>query len=836
MYEENPQLKLAYEFLQNTGENVFLTGKAGTGKTTFLHNFRRCAQKRMVVLAPTGVAAINARGVTIHSFFQLPFGPQIPGNLNNDNSNIPYRKTTAGNRYHHFNREKLNIIRSLDMIVIDEISMVRADLLDGIDEVLRRFRDRNKPFGGVQLLMIGDLQQLAPVVKDDEWEILRDHYETPFFFSSKALKLSAYITIELKQIYRQNDPEFIDLLNRIRYGDRSPDTLDMINKRYIPGFNIESNSGIILTTHNYQAQRINEDRMRRLKGKPFTFTAEVENNFPEYNYPTDFELTLKTDAQVMFVKNDSSPDKRYYNGKIGIIQKILDDTVHVKCPDDDSAIPVSPEIWQNTKYSLNKETNEITETVDGTFRQYPLKAAWAITIHKSQGLTFDNIVIDAGAAFAHGQVYVALSRCRSLQGLVLTSPLSPRTLINDASVLEFSKGAQENQPGETQLYNAKLNYQQSTLRELFDFSSLRKLTDRCSFVLHENRERLSVHLIERFEKIASDIKNSIIDIGGKFDNQITHYFLQEADFDRNNQLQERTKKAVAYFSEKIEFCITNSLQSDKIDIDNSETKKVLTESFKRLDEELNRKRTCLDACRSGFSIKEYLQARATSVIEKVEKKPIVTGQSEYSSDTSHPFLYEQLKSWRADKADSMDLPHYMILPYKTMAEICSHLPLSLTELKTIKGMGNKKLKSFGNDLLEIISKYCSENNISHAIQSETDKKDVSPTKHKQNTKQISFDLFKAGKTIPEIAEERNLTLSTIEGHLSHYIETGELNIGQFLTPGKVSQIRDFFMTNNTMSLTPAKEHFGDLFSYGELRMVLAHMRYMREEISESIDI
>ncbi len=834
MYEENPDLKLACEFLQNTGENVFLTGKAGTGKTTFLHNFRRSAQKRMAVLAPTGVAAINARGVTIHSFFQLPFGPQIPGNNNKDNNSAHGK--TAGNRFHHFNREKLNIIRSLDMIVIDEISMVRADLLDGIDEVLRRFRDRNKPFGGVQLLMIGDLQQLAPVVKDDEWEILRDHYETPFFFSSKALKLSSYVTIELKQIYRQNDPEFIDLLNRIRYGDKNRDTLDMINKRYIPGFNIESNSGIILTTHNYQAQRINDDRMRKLAGEPVVFTAAVEGNFPEYNYPTDFDLTLKTDAQVMFVKNDSSPDKRYYNGKIGTIQKILDDTVYVKCPDDDSAIPVSPDTWQNTKYSLNKETNEITEAVDGTFRQYPLKAAWAITIHKSQGLTFDNIVIDAGAAFAHGQVYVALSRCRSLQGLVLTTPLSPRTLINDASVLEFSKGAQENQPGETQLYNAKINYQQSILRELFDFTSLRKLTDRCSFLFHENRERLSVHLIEKFEKIASDIKSTIIDVGEKFNNQITHYFLQEADFDRNSQLQERTKKAAAYFLEKIDLCISNSLQAEKIDIDNSETKKVLTESFKRLDEELIKKKTCLDACRGGFSIKEYLQARATSVIEKVEKNPGVTGQTEYRSDTSHPLLYEQLKSWRAEKADSMDLPHYMILPYKTMAEICSCLPSSLTELKAIKGMGSKKLKSFGSDLLEIINKYCSENNISHAIQSEPDEKDAPATKTKQNTKQISFDLFKTGKTIAEIAEVRSLTVSTIEGHLSHYIETGELNIDQFLTPGKVSQIRDFFMTNNTMSLTPAKEHFGDLFSYGELRMALAHMRYIGEETSESIDI
>lgn len=280
--QDNPELSLAYGFLQNTAENVFLTGKAGTGKTTFLHNLRKSSPKRMVVLAPTGVAAINAGGVTIHSFFQMPFGPWIPGGRGEPVAGGDFKKRPSA-KFHGFSREKLNIIRIVDLIVIDEISMVRADLLDGIDETLRRFRDHNRPFGGVQLLMIGDIQQLAPVIKDEEWEILKQYYETPFFFGSKALKKSNYVTIEMKRVYRQSDPEFIDLLNRVRHADGDPKTIAQINKRHVPGMVPEIEGCIILTTHNYQAKRINEDRMNKLAGASFNFTARVEGEFPEYS-------------------------------------------------------------------------------------------------------------------------------------------------------------------------------------------------------------------------------------------------------------------------------------------------------------------------------------------------------------------------------------------------------------------------------------------------------------------------------------------------------------------------------------------------------------------------
>ena len=439
--ETNPQLELAFNFLEYTGTSIFLTGKAGTGKTTFLRELKRRSPKRMIVVAPTGVAAINAGGVTIHSFFQLPFGPYVPGRTEENRSG---EKQFS----HKFGREKINIIRSMDLLVIDEISMVRADLLDAVSDMLCRYRDRSKPFGGVQLLMIGDLQQLAPVVKEEEWGILKHIYPSPFFFCSKALQTVSYQCIELTHVYRQSDSVFIHLLNKIRDNQVDLATLKALNSRYIPGFNPDDSEGYItLTTHNYQAQQINNRKLDALEGRAYTYSAEVKDDFPEYAFPTDKHLVLKKGAQVMFVKNDSSAEKRYYNGKIGRITAISADNILVRCGDEKDAITVTREEWTNTKYSIDAETQEISETVAGSFKQYPLKTAWAITIHKSQGLTFEKAIVNAGAAFTHGQVYVALSRCKSLEGLVLGTPLRPEALINDQVVKHFTDEVSRNQPG-----------------------------------------------------------------------------------------------------------------------------------------------------------------------------------------------------------------------------------------------------------------------------------------------------------------------------------------------------------------------------------------------------
>lgn len=378
--EMNEESILAWNIIEKTSANLFLTGKAGTGKTTFLKQLKEKSPKRMVVLAPTGIAAINAGGMTIHSFFQLPFSPYIPG-------------TTFGSgeqKRYQFSKLKRNIIRSIDLLVIDEISMVRSDLLDAIDSVLRQYRKRHDlPFGGVQLLMIGDLQQLAPVVTAQEEQLLKEHYDTPFFFSSNALKQVGYLTVELKKVYRQQDEQFISLLNQIRENRASDATLQALNQRFIPNFEPPKNSNFIrLTTHNAPAQQINEQQLAALPSRAFSYTAEVEDNFPESSYPADFMLTLKPGAQVMFIKND--PQHRFYNGMIGEVIGVKPDEegdkIIVRSKDSDEEFELEKMEWVNAKYTINEETKEIEETVEGKFRQYPLRLAWAITITRVRAL------------------------------------------------------------------------------------------------------------------------------------------------------------------------------------------------------------------------------------------------------------------------------------------------------------------------------------------------------------------------------------------------------------------------------------------------------------------
>jgi len=457
---KNQELELALNFVEKTDRNIFLTGNAGTGKTTFLHKIKCESLKRLVVVAPTGVAAINAKGVTIHSFFQMPFGPIVPGVEQNNSTSFK----------HKFSKIKIDIIRSLDLLIIDEISMVRSDLLDGIDQVLRRYKNRNKVFGGVQVLMIGDLQQLSPVVKPNEWELLRRHYDTPYFFSSNAFQKSQAINIELKHIYRQDNEEFIAILNEVRNNNLSLKSATVLNNRFQPDFVPNKSEGYItLTTHNNRADAINELELNKLKPKRQCYTAEIKGKFNEHAYPTHENLELKVGAQVMFIKNDSSIEKRYYNGKIGTIISLDKDSVTVQCPEGGDEIETTPEIWENVSYTINQETKEISENIVGSFAQMPLRLAWAITIHKSQGLTFEKAIIDAEASFAHGQTYVALSRCKSLEGIVLKTQIKESSIINDNRVTTFTKNVADNLPNETDLNDSQKIYQLNLLEELFNY-------------------------------------------------------------------------------------------------------------------------------------------------------------------------------------------------------------------------------------------------------------------------------------------------------------------------------------------------------------------------------
>ncbi len=427
--EENREAWTAWQCLTRTGVSIFLTGRAGTGKTTFLKKLRASGLRRMAIVAPTGVAAINAGGMTIHSLFQIPPQTLVPGRP---------LKMENGMR-----REKLRTIRGIDLLVIDEVSMVRPDLLDAVDQRLRQIRRNSLPFGGVQLLLIGDLLQLPPVVKPNDIDVLRQYYQTPFFFSARSLAQIQYFAIELKKVYRQSDREFIELLNRVRTDTLDAAGLERLNGRYRRGFNPdESERYIRLTSLNREADRVNTLRLEGLKSRAVSYEAVVTGKFPESAYPVDRVLTLKVGAQVMYLRNDSNG--RYYNGKIGRVVALEEGAVIVTSDDGYGEIKLEPALWENISYEVNRSTGEIEQKVEGTFRQIPLALAWAITIHKSQGLTFDHVIVDLGrGAFACGQCYVALSRCRTLQGMVLRTPVTPRDIIASAAVRVFSNGAND---------------------------------------------------------------------------------------------------------------------------------------------------------------------------------------------------------------------------------------------------------------------------------------------------------------------------------------------------------------------------------------------------------
>lgn len=809
--ETNLQLQLASDFVQFTDRNIFLTGKAGTGKTTFLHNLRTHCPKRMVVVAPTGVAAINAKGSTIHSFFQLPFGPYVPNSGKDDVKSTNNRK---------MRNEKINLIKSIDLLVIDEISMVRADTLDGIDEVLRRYRDRSKPFGGVQLLMIGDLHQLSPVVKDDDWQILKDYYPNLYFFNSKALLQTYPVTIELKHIYRQSDSYFIDILNAVRENKIDATVLEKLNQRYIPNFNPDESEGYItLTSHNQSANQINEEKLQNLTTKTHRFIAEISGDFPEFLYPNSFELVFKEGAQVMFVKNDISREKLYFNGKIGKILEIREDFIRVKCPGDEHEIVVGKVEWGNYKFELNTETKEIEERVVGTFFQYPLKLAWAITIHKSQGLTFERAIIDANAAFAHGQVYVALSRCKSFEGMVLRSPISFNSVKTDGTVSKYTQEAEKNEPNEQHLTDSKITFQQNLLNELFDFRQIKSSLFQCKKLAEDNHQVISLGFLDLINSLREQTENDIYAVADKFKRQMLSHLQENGLPEENLNLQERIKKGCSYFKQQLEN-LEAELNKVDFDADNKAVKKSITDVLEQLHKEIFIKQSALKLCEEGFQTLSYLKTKANAEIDFSNKKAKEVTVFEKPRRTVtgviHQDLYHQIKRWRDDLAAENDVPVYQILPQKVLTDLVNKLPSNFEELESIKGIGKMKVKQYGNELLTMIADYCDKQEISRT----PFQLFVKTQKEKIDTKKVSLDLFKEGKSILEIAEMRSFTAATIETHLTHFIETGEVNIYDVVDKFKVETIKDYILTNKPSSMNETKAALGDAISYGEIRAVM----------------
>ena len=699
--ETNPQTELARRYVEQTGVSVFLTGKAGTGKTTFLHDIVASTTKRHAVVAPTGVAAINAGGVTIHSFFQLPFDPYLP-----DVKEL-VTEYQMPERYKALSKNKQNIIRTLELLIIDEVSMVRADLLDAIDMTLRRVRRSSRPFGGVQLLLIGDVHQLSPVVTEAERPYMERVYPSPYFFASKALQQINYVTIELTKVYRQQDAAFVDLLNHVRDNDIDPATLAALNARV----GTSQKDAITLTTHNRQADAINRRHMEALHGEQRTFEAIVKGNYPDKALPCDQRLEVKVGERVMFVKNDSSGGHRYYNGMLGTVTGFLreDDKDYIEVVSDDGdTIAVNRELWESMKYSIDAKTNDITQEVEGTFCQYPLQAAWAVTIHKAQGLTFDHVVIDAADAFAFGQVYVALSRCRTLEGLSLSSPLTAGVAFNDTSVSHFVSAQPSFEQTSVAADDYERQYRMEKLMELFGMDDL-------------------VHHADKLYEHYSKLKNIYPDLVKAFNAKISTLLELQAVSEKfkaqlvridNAAQQLRAQQGAEYFQGKLAEVAALLPTLLEVDIDNKVTAERIKDNGARFAEALGLKLSCLTAVvKDGYSVQTVQRAKVDYLMnhdgkeKKTSRERAAKTAKQSGGDSMNTDLATALRNWRSLKAAEQNVPAYVILQQKALQAIATNMPHTVAELKRQLGVGEKTVQRYGAELLDIVNDYTNDNTL-----------------------------------------------------------------------------------------------------------------------------
>ncbi|MGC4100964.1 helix-turn-helix domain-containing protein [Ferruginibacter sp.] len=820
--ERNEIFDLAYRFVTETSENIFLTGKAGTGKTTFLKYLKDNATKNIVVAAPTGVAAINAGGVTLHSLFQLPFHPFLPTRNNKEHLLSTIR----------YNKQRQQLLRKMELLVIDEISMVRCDVMDAIDTILRSIRrNYDMPFGGVQLLCIGDLHQLPPVAQNQEWGILQEYYTTPFFFDSMAIKEQMPLLIELDKIYRQKEGSFVRLLNKVRNNQMDADDFEDLHLRYDPLFSpMPGEKYITLTSHNRQANDINERKIQSLLTPAFTYNAVIESDFPENNYPAEAALILKEGAQVMFLKNDAV-SRRYFNGKIGVVKKLEADKIIVDC--DGTDIEVAKETWENSRYTLNRTDGKLEQETLGTFTQYPLRLAWAITIHKSQGLTFEKVMIDAGASFSSGQVYVALSRCTSLEGIVLLSKLSAATLFSNDHVIKGQQSLTHKGSLADRFTGARQVFTQQLISELFSFNDTGTGITLLQHQITQQQDKLNAGSMEWIDNIK---QHFIADksVGLKFIDVVSGIMKEEPVIENNVAAQKRISDAANHFEPKFSAYL-NALKKHPLITEHKETANLINEQLNQLALAIYSTVYYLQYCKQPFSVTTFLQHKLKFAQPKFNISCYASSKKTSSIDVANTELYNTLKRWRDIKVQEENVAIYYVAKQETLKEIATYLPLTKKDLLLIAGFGKAKVEKYGDEVLDAVEEYCSRNGIESnmaALPSKAEKEKGQREKNavtKTDTKTLSYDLYKQGKSIAEIAAERNLTVGSIENHLVPFIIDGTINIDELVPENKQQLIIEAAAIHGTESHSTIIKNLPEGISYGEIKLVLASGKIKEEK-------
>ena len=726
--DDNELVNLAREFVYFTNQHVFITGKAGTGKTTLLRQFKATCTKKMAIVSPTGVAAINAGGVTIHSFFQLPPGSFIP-TMDNfwDASSSKFITHQGLLKNIKLSAIKKNILQELELLIIDEISMVRADMLDAIDIILRRVRNKNTiPFGGVQVVYFGDLYQLPPVVSDEEWNVLQNYYETPFFFSAQFVQDAPPLLIELNTIFRQSDTGFIEVLNNIRNNEVHTDDINFLNRRYDPYFHPSTDEPIIvLTTHNYKAEQINQKALQHLPNEEFLFEGQITDEFNDKALPVDQQLKLKLGSQVMFVRNDTGDDRRYYNGKIGIIKEISNDNISVQCEGDEEMIDLKREVWNNIRYVYNHEKDALEEEIIGSYSQYPIRLAWAITIHKSQGLTFEKAVIDSIQAFAPGQVYVALSRLTGLKGLILSTPIHEEAIKTDERIHKLKNQVLAPDNLYEFLATKKLEFIRNIIMETFSwYGTITKVNE---FIFQKrpvliDDENSTAHVLSTIQ----DKGTELIRIGNAFIQQLKGIFnSNETTVAQNQHALERLKAAIPYFTKEIQ-AITHSIDDVIIEL------KVLKRTKKKI--------------------------RELQTLQQL-------------------FIHHFNKIARTEKL----LHNY--IENKSLLEAFQYI-----EWSPIKKEENK------------------ENTVDLGT-----------------TFEQTLRLYQQGMSVEMIAKNRDMAVSTIESHIAKLIIEEKIDIFEIIDEDIFTALVAIIQSNPGKKLGELKAIAGDIYSYFEIKITLAHL-------------